>query len=63
VLGLAMADCALDALTAAELGALDELFQAALWGEEQEAARRRAAVRAEIELAGRFIALSRGIAA
>jgi len=60
VLGLALADGALDAATAAELGALDELFQAGLWGEDREALRRRAGVRAEIELAGRFIALSRG---
>jgi chaperone required for assembly of F1-ATPase len=63
VLGLAVADGALDAAVAVDLGALDELFQASLWGEDHEAAQRRAGVRAEIELAGRFIALSRGIAA
>ena len=63
VLGLALADGALDAATAVDLGALDELFQAGLWGEDREALRRRAGVRAEIELAGRFIVLSREIAA
>ncbi|HVZ10436.1 ATP12 family chaperone protein [Rhodopila sp.] len=59
VLGLALAQGALDADTAADLGALDELFQVELWGEDEEAQRRRGAVRAEIALAGRFMALSR----
>jgi chaperone required for assembly of F1-ATPase len=59
VLGLALAQGALDAGSAADLGALDELFQAELWGEDEEAAKRRAAVRADIALAGRFMALSR----
>ncbi len=59
VLGLAMAEGELDASDAADLGALDELFQAELWGEDDEAAIRRAGVRAEIDLAARFIALAR----
>jgi chaperone required for assembly of F1-ATPase len=60
VLGLALANGSLDAETAADLGALDELFQAELWGEDAEAAARRAGVRTEIALAARFIALTRG---
>lgn len=61
VLGLALAEGALDAETAAALGALDELFQAELWGEDGEAAARRAAVGADIALAARFIALTRDL--
>ncbi len=60
VLGLAMATGELDGESAATLGALDELFQVELWGDDTEAAARRAAVRAEIVLAARFIALTRG---
>ncbi|MBS0643996.1 MAG: ATP12 family protein [Acetobacteraceae bacterium] len=60
VLGLALAQGALDAGTAADLGALDELFQVELWGEDAEASKRRADVRADISLAGRFMTLSRG---
>jgi chaperone required for assembly of F1-ATPase len=59
VLGLALAEGELDAEAATALGALDELFQAELWGEDAEAAARRAAVGAEIALAARFIALTR----
>jgi chaperone required for assembly of F1-ATPase len=59
VLGLALAAGELDAETATALGALDELFQAELWGEDAEAAARRAAVGAEVALAARFIALTR----
>jgi chaperone required for assembly of F1-ATPase len=59
VLGLALAAGELDAETATALGALDELFQAELWGEDAEAALRRAAVGAEIALAARYIALTR----
>lgn len=59
VLGLALADGALNAEAAHELGSLDELFQVELWGEDAEATRRRAGVAADVALAGRFIALSR----
>ncbi len=59
VLGLALAAGALDAETATALGALDELFQAEQWGEDNEAAARRAAVGADIALAARYIALTR----
>ncbi len=59
VLGLAMAEGRLDAASAHELGALDELFQAEVWGEDAEAAARRAAVAADIALADRFLRLTR----
>ena len=45
--------------TAHELGALDELFQAEAWGEDAEAAARRAAIAADVALAARFLQLTR----
>jgi chaperone required for assembly of F1-ATPase len=59
VLGLALAEGKLDAPTAHALGALDELYQTEQWGEDAEAAARRAAVAADIALAARFIALTK----
>lgn len=59
VLGLALAQRRIDAETAHTLGALDELFQAECWGEDEEAARRRGAIGADIEVAARFMALAR----
>ncbi|WP_428487876.1 ATP12 family protein [Rhodopila sp.] len=59
VLGLALAAGELDAATAAALGALDEVFQAEQWGEDNEAMVRRAAIAAEVALAARYIALTR----
>ena len=59
VLGLALAAEALPAEAAWRLGALDELYQAELWGEDAQAAARRASIRAEIALAARFLALAR----
>lgn len=63
VLGLALAAQRLDAAEAHALGALDELFQAEQWGEDAEAAARRAAIAADVALAGRFIALTEGVSA
>jgi len=60
VLGLALASGALDAEAAFKLSALDELFQAEQWGEDYEAADRRAGMAADIRLAARYIALTRG---
>ncbi|HEX2942232.1 MAG TPA: ATP12 family protein, partial [Rhodopila sp.] len=60
VLGLAIAGGALDAETAFSLSALDELFQAEQWGEDEEAAARRAGLKADVALAGRYIDLTRG---
>jgi chaperone required for assembly of F1-ATPase len=59
VLGLALAEGAIDAATAHQLANLDELFQAELWGHVDDADERRAHVAAEIQTAGRLIALSR----
>jgi len=60
VLGLALAAGELDADTAYRLGALDELFQAEQWGEDDEAADRRTSMLADIVLAARYIDLTRG---
>ncbi|WP_428490369.1 ATP12 family chaperone protein [Rhodopila sp.] len=60
ILGLALAAQQLDAQTAHALGALDELFQAEQWGDDDEAVGRRAAVLADIVLASRYIDLTRG---
>ncbi len=57
VLGLALAEGALDAADAHLLGALDELHQVALWGEDAQAAARRAAVAADVALAARLLRL------
>ena len=57
VLGLALAEGALDAADAHRLGALEELHQAALWGEDAQAAARRAAVAADVALAARLLRL------
>jgi chaperone required for assembly of F1-ATPase len=59
VLGLALADARIDAETAYRLGSLDELFQVEQWGEDAEAAARRASIAADIDLAARFIRLTR----
>jgi chaperone required for assembly of F1-ATPase len=59
VLGLAVAADALSADLAFDLSILDEMFQAELWGEDAEAAARRALVRAEMLLASRFMTLAR----
>lgn len=58
VLGLALADGAIDP-TAAHLAAtLDELFEAEAWGDDLEAEHRRANAAADIALADRFIRLT-----
>ena len=59
VLGLALAEGLLEPDAAFSLGALDELFQAELWGQDNEAVARRAGIAAEIALAARFIRLTR----
>jgi chaperone required for assembly of F1-ATPase len=58
VLGLALAEGRLDAAEASRLAALDETFQAELWGEDAEAAARRALIGAEVALAARLMALA-----
>jgi len=59
ILGLALAEGRLDAAEAHALGALEEFFQVEQWGEDDEAARRRANVAADIALAARFMRLAR----
>lgn len=57
VLALAVAAGRIDAEAAFDLSQLDESFQIERWGEDAEAARRRAALRAEILAVARFLAL------
>jgi chaperone required for assembly of F1-ATPase len=59
VLGLALADQAIDPASAHAVGALDELFQVEQWGEDAAAAARREAVANDIAIAARMIALTR----
>ena len=59
VLGLALSESRLEAAEAHTLAALDELFQAELWGADPEAERRRAAIKADVEVADRFMRLAR----
>lgn len=57
VLGLALLEGAIDAATAHRLGLLDELFQTERWGEDEEAATRRAALLADLGSVQHFLAL------
>ena len=61
VLGLALAEGALDAGMADTLAHVDEAFQAEGWGEDALAAVRRAGISADLVLAEQFIRLSRGL--
>ena len=56
-IGLGLAHGRLDAETAWSLSQLDETYQIERWGEDAEAAGRRARLRADIETASRFMAL------
>lgn len=58
VLGLALSEQAISADDAHAAAALDELFQARQWGEDNEAAARRARVAADIALAARYMSLA-----
>ncbi|MDE2516491.1 MAG: chaperone, ATP12 [Rhodospirillales bacterium] len=59
VLGLALADGALSAAEAHALGVLDEAFQAEFWGEDEEAASRRAGIARDVAEAAQCMALAR----
>lgn len=59
IIGLALSKGRVDAGQAAELSQLDELYQAELWGEDAEAVQRRAALRHDLESAGRLLDLVR----
>ncbi|MEX0760236.1 MAG: ATP12 family protein, partial [Tistlia sp.] len=57
VVGLALAEGRLDAAGAFEAAELDESFGLERWGADEEAARRRAGLRAELEAAEGFLRL------
>ena len=57
ILALAMAKGRLDAEATFVLSQLDESYQIELWGEDSEAATRRATLKADIVAAGQFLAL------
>lgn len=59
VLGLAMARGELGAVEAYALGALDELFQVELWGEDADALARRIGIAEDVAIAGRLMDLVR----
>lgn len=59
VLGLALLDGRLDAETAHQAALVDELYQAARWGEDAEAAARRAGLLSDLRAIARFLALLR----
>ncbi|MBW4021727.1 MAG: hypothetical protein HIU92_01090 [Proteobacteria bacterium] len=60
VLGLAVVEGALDADEAFRLSALDEIFQEAHWGQDQDAATQRARAAEEVRMAARYVQLTRG---
>jgi chaperone required for assembly of F1-ATPase len=60
VIGLALVAGRIDAAAAFDAAQLDESYQIERWGEDPEAARRRAAIKADLEAAARFLALLRG---
>jgi chaperone required for assembly of F1-ATPase len=60
VIGLALSHGRLDPEAAFEAAELEASTQIETWGEDPEAARRRAAVRCELGAAARFLALLRG---
>jgi chaperone required for assembly of F1-ATPase len=60
VLGLALVEGRLAPEEAYALSQLDETFQIEQWGEDSEAARRRASLREDIHNAARFLELLRG---
>ncbi len=59
VIALALGAGRIDAAAAFEAAQLDESYQIERWGEDPEAARRREAIRADLEAAARLMALLR----
>jgi len=59
VIALALVEGRIDAEAAFAAAQLDESYQLERWGEDAEAARRRAAIRAELAAVERFVALLR----
>jgi chaperone required for assembly of F1-ATPase len=62
VLGLAVAEGALDADEAFHLSVLDDLFQEEHWGRDQDAAAGRDRAAQEVRMAARYLLLTRGAA-
>ncbi len=60
VIALALMVGKIDAAAAFDAAQLDESYQIERWGEDPEAARRRAAIKADLAAAARFLALLRG---
>lgn len=60
LLALAVREGRISAEDAFEFSQIDETYQIEQWGEDEEAARRRAALRADMIGAGRFLACCRG---
>ncbi|OAN53842.1 ATPase [Paramagnetospirillum marisnigri] len=61
ILGLALTEGRIDASQAFDLSQLDETYQIEQWGEDYEAADRRAALAADMKAAARFLELLRPI--
>lgn len=59
ILGLALLEGKIGAAAAWEASQLEEDWQIERWGEDEEAARRRAGLRADLEATARFLALLR----
>ncbi len=57
MIGLALGAGRIDAAAAFEAAQLDESYQIERWGEDPEAARRRAAIHADLEAAAQLMAL------
>ena len=57
-IGLALIEGRLDPAQAFEAAELDATYQTESWGDDPEASRRRAEVRADLEVAARFVALA-----
>ncbi|MGH6934098.1 MAG: ATP12 family chaperone protein [Dongiaceae bacterium] len=61
ILGLALTSGHVDAEAVWQASQLDESFQIERWGEDAEASRRRAALRADIEASARLVRLLRAV--
>lgn len=60
IIALALLHGRIDAAQAFTASQLDESYQIERWGEDPETARRRAAIRDDLDVAARFLALLRG---
>ncbi len=60
-IGLALIEGRLDPTRAFEAAELDTIYQIEAWGDDPETARRRAEIRADLEIAARFVALAKTV--